>query len=182
MRHPASYGSKTRIETSNWYDNLCVLRRITQKLRVIYGCSTYWTTALLSEMFIFCVRVGCVIQLVSYGSKHASQSLYHKPFVRTVLQRITWKLQVIYGCSAYQMTVLLSETFLVWFRVAWEIRLESYGFRHSLVILWYNIVCVYHKPIHTSLFGVQLRMTTKLIYDCIPQTKLQLYCPRCIIL
>ena len=38
---------------------------------------------------------------------------------------ITWKLQVICECSAYQMTALLSETFFMWFRAAWEIWLES---------------------------------------------------------
>ena len=65
---------------------------------------------LLSEMSIVCVRAGCEIQLVSYGSKHALQSLSNKQFVYTC---ITWKLQVMYGCSAYQITALLSETFLV---------------------------------------------------------------------
>ena len=31
-------------------------------------------------------------------------------------------------------------------------------------ILWYKIGCLYCKPVHTSLFGGQLRMTTKLTY------------------
>ena len=61
-------------------------------------------------------------------------------------------------------TAILSESFLVWFRVAWNIRLESYDPKHASVALWYNIVCVYCKPVHTSLFGVQLNMTTKLMY------------------
>ena len=65
---------------------------------------------------------------------------------------IIWKLQVVYVCSTYQKTALLSETFLVWFRVSWEIRLESYGSRHASVILWYNIVCLYCKPVHALLF------------------------------
>ena len=83
-----------------------------------------------------------------------------------VLTCITWKLQVIYGHSAYRMTALLLETFLVWFRVAWEIRLESYMYRprHASGILWYNIACIYCQPVHTLLFGAQLHvcMTTKL--------------------
>ena len=33
------------------------------------------------------------------------------------------------------MTAVLSETFFVWFRVALEIRLESYDPRHALVVL-----------------------------------------------
>ena len=81
---------------------------------------------------------------------------------------ITWKLQVIYQCPAYWMSALLLESFLVWFRVVWEIWLESYSHRHVSVVLRYNIVCVYCKPFHTSLFGVQLHMTTQLkqFYDC----------------
>ena len=53
------------------------------KLQVVYRRSTYWMTALLWEMSMFCVRAGCEIRLVSYSSKHASQSLSNKPFVRT---------------------------------------------------------------------------------------------------
>ena len=37
-----------------------------------------------------------------------------------VLTYITWKLQVVYGCSAYQTTALLLETFFVWLRVDWR--------------------------------------------------------------
>ena len=83
-----------------------------------------------------------------------------------VLTNITWKLQVIhvYGHSAYRTTTLLSKTFLVYARVAWGIQLESYGTRHTSVVLWYNIFCVYCKPVHSSLFVVQLRMTTKSTY------------------
>ena len=44
------------------------------------------------------------------------------------------KLQVVYGCSAYPTTALPLETFLEWFRVAWENQLESYSprFTHRL--------------------------------------------------
>ena len=39
-----------------------------------------------------------------------------------------------------------------------EIRLESYGPRHALVILLYNIVCMFCKPVYvyTSWFSAQL--------------------------
>ena len=68
----------------------------------------------------------------------------------------------------YQMTALVSETIFMWFKVAWEIRLESYGPRHPLVVLWYNIVCVNCNPIYTSVFGAQLHLTTKLTYRMTP--------------
>ena len=50
---------------------MCML--ITQKLQVlhVYGRSTYQTTALVSEMFIFWVRAAYEIQLAIYGFKHA---------------------------------------------------------------------------------------------------------------
>ena len=51
------------------------------KLQVVYGRCTYVTTALLSEMSIFCVIAGCEIRLASYGSKYASQCLFGKPFL-----------------------------------------------------------------------------------------------------
>ena len=51
-----------------------------------------------------------------------------------ILTRITWKLQVVHGHSAYRTTALLLGTFLVWLRVAWEIWLESYNPRHASVI------------------------------------------------
>ena len=94
-------------------------------------------------------------------------SMHCSPFLTSdlcVLTCITWKLQVIYGHSVYRTTALILETFLVCIRVAWEIQLESYGPRHTSVILWYNIVCVYCKPLHSSLFAAQLCMRTKSTY------------------
>ena len=89
-------------------------------------------------------------------------NMYHSHLC--ILAHITWKLQVIYGCSTYRMTALLSNTFLVCLRVAWEFLLESYGSKHWSVFPWYSIVYIYCKPVCRSLFGVQLRMTTKLTY------------------
>ena len=63
----------------------------------------------------------------------------------SVLRHITCKAQVIYGHSAYRTTAILLEPLIVLFRLALEIRLESYGPRHALILLWYSIVCVYCK-------------------------------------
>ena len=74
------------------------------------------------------------------------------------------------------MIALLLATFLVWFRVAWEIQLESYDPRYACVFLWYNIfkcTCLYGKPVHTSLSRTQLHMTTKLFMTsyCTPNER-----------
>ena len=59
---------QTRIAITFQYGILCALTVVTWKQQVICECSTYQTTALVSEMSIFCVRVGCKIQNVSYTS------------------------------------------------------------------------------------------------------------------
>ena len=180
-----SYGSQ-RASKLFPIRHLCVLALVTRKLQDVYKrCTcTYWMTAVLSEIPIFCVRAGCKIWFVSYmySSKHSSQ--FFPINYLCVLTRITWKLQVIYGCSARWMTALLLDTFLVWFRVAREIQMESYGSRHISVVLWDKLVCVYCKPICTSLFGAQLCMTveTHVPYDCVLHTKWLLYCHRFIVL
>ena len=76
---------QTSITTCFLHNISCILKLITQKLQVIHvhGHSTYRMTTLLVEMSIFRVIIKCEIQLVSYGSKHASQSLSNKPFVHT---------------------------------------------------------------------------------------------------
>ena len=69
-------------------------------------------------------------------------------------------------------------------RVACEIQLKSYVPRHALVICWYNILCIYCKPIHTSLSGEQLGMTAKLTYFMTVHYRPHdgFYCQRCIVL
>ena len=98
--------------------------------------------------------------MVSYPSKHVSQSFSGKPFVHIQLywRHITWKLQVIHGRSAYRKTAILLDAFFVWFRLAWGIWLESYGPRHALFVLWYNTVCIYCKHVRTSLFRTLLHI------------------------
>ena len=59
---------------------------------------------------------------------------------------------------------MLSETLFVWFRIALEIQLDSYGPRHVSVILSYDIVCIHCWSIYILLFGTQLHLATKLTY------------------
>ena len=61
--------------------HFCVLPLVTRKLLDVYRRCTYQTTALLSEMSIFCVSAGCEIWMANCASKHESQSLSDKPCV-----------------------------------------------------------------------------------------------------
>ena len=163
---------QTHITTSFQYDILCILTLLTWKVQVVYGCCTYQMTPLVFEISIFCIKAGCKIQLVSYASKHALQCLLINHLcIHTLL---SWKLEVIHGYSAYQMTGLPSETVLLLFRVEWEIWLESYSPRHVSVVFWYNIVYVYCKLVHTLLFSAHATKhdnKTHLPYDCKLHTK-----------
>ena len=51
---------------------LCVLTFVTRKLHVVCGLFTYRNTALLSQMYIFCVTARLDILMASYAFKHAS--------------------------------------------------------------------------------------------------------------
>ena len=85
-------------------DVLCVC--ITQKLQVVYGYSSYGTTVLLLDTSIFLVGAACEIQVMGYGSKHASQSVSDTPFMHI----LSYNLETtgsVYGHSAYQTTTLL---------------------------------------------------------------------------
>ena len=118
-------------------------------------------------MSIFWVRAVCKLQLVNYGSKHTSQSpsgMLHV-FVRlSTHTHVTWKLQVLCGCFAYQITALLSKTFLVWFRVVWEIWLESCNPRHASQSFSDTTLSFVHcKPVYTIQFGVQLGLMIALL-------------------
>ena len=72
---------QTHTAISCQYKTLCILRCITGKLQVMFGRSTYRTIALLLEKAIFDVRAICKIRLLSYGSKHVSQSIYDNRFL-----------------------------------------------------------------------------------------------------
>ena len=126
---------------------------VTGKLQVVCGRSTYRLTALLFEMSIMWVRAGYEIWMASNASKHTLQSFsYNRSWVYSLFRHITWKVQVIFGHSAYRTTAMLLGTFLMWFRVALEIRLESYGLRHASLVLWYNIVCIPQACIYITIW------------------------------
>ena len=96
---------KTRIPTIFLYNILYMLILVIRKLQVICRCSTYWKTALLSEMSILCVRAGCEKRMVSYASKHASQSLSNKPFVHRGMHNLNtsahmWTFNISNDCYA----------------------------------------------------------------------------------
>ena len=167
---------QTLIVTTSGYDILCVLTLVTRKLQAVCGRFTYRMTALLLEMSIFCGRAGCEIWMASYASKHASQSPFDKPFLRiySVLRHITWKPQVICARSAYRTTAVISQTLFVWFTVALEIRLGSYGSRHASVVLWYNIA--WARTYITNWYATTPDNKTHVPYDCILHTKRRLYC------
>ena len=132
------------------YTILFVLTHVTRKLQVVCWRCRYQMTALLLEMCIFCARGGCKILMTRYASKGASQSLSNKPFLRT-LRHKAWKLQVIYGHSAYRTTPLLWDTFFVWFRFALEIQLESYSPRHAHCLIW-HCVCLLQVLIYIGIW------------------------------
>ena len=73
----SKHASQPLSQTTFW----AYLILVTQKLQVIRGHCTYRMSALLSEMSIFCVRAGSLIQMVSYTLEHASQSLSDKSFL-----------------------------------------------------------------------------------------------------
>ena len=56
--------------------------------------------------------------------------LRHKQHL-CILPNISWKLQVVYVCSAYRKTALLLKTFLELFRVAWEFNWRAMAQTHQ---------------------------------------------------
>ena len=122
--------------------------------------------ALLSKMSIFCVTAGLKIQMARYICKHASQSLFHKPFLRihvySALRHITWdhtwKFSILNDC--YSIRDILCVVQSCTGDPTGELRSET-RIGHSLI---YDIVCIYCTSVYTSLFGSQLCLTTKLAY------------------
>ena len=88
-------------------------------------------------MFLFWVRAACELRLVNYCSKHVFQFLSDMSFCMYLHAQPEH-----YG-SYTCMTAPLLEKLLLWFRVAWEIQLESYGPQTCIpVVFWYNIVYI----------------------------------------
>ena len=138
-----------------------MLTLVTRKLQVVYGNSTYWMTALLSEFLILCVRAACKIQIVAYGSKFASHCLPAKPFLHTYTHNFKSSGHVLWMFCIWNNCYIIVYIFM-WCWVAWDIHLESYGLRHASFVLWCNIMCLYWMLINTPLFGVQLIITANL--------------------
>ena len=108
-------------------------------------------------MSIFSVRDGRKIQLVSYGSKHSLQYLSDKLFVHLYMHN----LKTTGHTFSISTTALLSNTDLVWFRVAWDPTGELWPQKlnnHSL------IHCLRKQQVYTLLFVVHVCITTKLTY------------------
>ena len=100
-------------------------------------------------MSSFCVRAGCQIRLVSFGSKHVSQGACDKPFVYTYTHNlITTGHMWMFSVSNYCSTIG-DIAGLVWYTV-------------GIQFLWYNIVCVYCEPLHTCFFFMSVEATLSL--------------------
>ena len=150
---------QTRITTTFQYYILCILTLTTQKLQVLLRSSISRMSAVLSvksisvlelyaryDWWIMATNTHCSLFPISHWC---------------LFTCISQKLQIIYGTSAYWMTVLLLKTFLEWLRIAQEVRLDSYSPRNVSIVLWYSIVCVHCKAIHTSWFSTQLPIASK---------------------
>ena len=105
---------QTGITATVVYDILSVLTLLTQEVQVACGRFTYRTTALLSEMYISSVRAGCKIRMASYTSRHASESLCDKPFLRAYTHNLKSTGPIRPGGFAYRTTALRTETFFVY--------------------------------------------------------------------
>ena len=123
---------QTRFETTFWCDILCILTIVTQN---------YWShvDVLYIKRLLYYWR--CLFSVLELDTRYEwwltppnmHHILFRKQFVcvRLYLRHITWKLQVISGCSTYWTTAVLLDTFFVSIRVSWEIQLESYDPRHA---------------------------------------------------
>ena len=134
----------------------------------IHERSTYRTTAIHSEISIFWVRAVCEIWSASYGSKHASQPLPIRNFVRIYTHNLKtrgriWAFYILNDYSTMGDIYYLGQTWMwdttgeLWLqtRIAELDELESYGPRFTSVVLWCNLMCVYTASlfIHHYLVG-----------------------------
>ena len=99
---------------------------------------------------------------VRYGWQVMPPNMYcsllpMRHFVQTNTH-ISWKLQAAYGRSTYWMTALLSEIFVLWFRAAWEIWLDSYGPRNILQLFTDTFV-------HTASISRKIKAPATLLHS-----------------
>ena len=149
-----SYGLK---HACNSLSKITFVRTYTHNLKTTGCIRTFyiWNVCSTIEDAYFWVRVACKIQLVSYGSKHASESFSDTLFARTCTQL---------GTYLSYMDVLHIEWLLDYWRhfFVWFVELhkrsdgramtpDTHQWFYGTTLLW-----VPYKPIHTSLFGAQL--------------------------
>ena len=138
------------------FSGLCILTCITWKLQVGQGL---WH---IKRLFYYrrCLLSG----LELYADWWVMPPKPHHSFLLRsylcIFPRITWELQVIYGRSTYRMTALLSKTSLYGLELHeisdWRATTPD---MHHIRCLIHIIVCML-QALQTSLFGVQLCMTT----------------------
>ena len=158
---PNTHHSLFQLGTTFW-------EYLSRKLYIVCGRFTHRTTALLSEMSIFCVRAGCeydwrVITLNMHRSLFALNHL-------CVLTHITWK----YNEDVLHIEWLLyyQSDFLRSLKLHERPEFEGYDPRHSSVVLFYIAIWC----------ATTLDNKTHVPYDCTLHIKGQLYCQWYIIL
>ena len=120
---------------------------VCRKLQVVYEHSTYQMTALLSVFSVLELDVRHDWWVMAPNTHCSFFPMSHL----CVLTCKTWKLQLIYGWSAYQMTALLSKTFLVWFTVARDSSGELLPQTRIICSLIQNCVYIASRYIHRYL-------------------------------
>ena len=97
-------------------------------------------------------------QYMQYEQQVVAPNMHHSLFLichLCVLPHLTLKIHVQVVCerSAYWTTALLSDTFLIWFRVAWDIQLVNYSSRQALQSFSDRTLSRTHcKPIDTHVY------------------------------
>ena len=147
---------QTRITISFRYDILCVLTVITRKLHVVDVLHSAW---------LLCYQ-RCIFSMLELDVRYDWQvmvpSTHRSLFLiinLCVLTYITWKLQVIYGHSAYWMTTLLSDTFVLCIKRCMSDQTGELWHQTRISRALIQHCGIYCKPIHSSLFVAQLQMT-----------------------
>ena len=146
-----------------------------------------WTLYIHIDRLIYYRR--CLFTVLELGARYEGRitspnthrTFSAKPFVRIQLYLIR-----ICGSSAYHIRTFsqlndcdIIGCILCVVYSCMRDRLERYGPRHALFVLWYNIVCVYYTMLT---YTTAPNNKTHKPYDCILHTKRRLYCQRSIIL
>ena len=174
---------QTRIATTFGYNILCIFNTlVTRKLQVVCGHFTYRTTALLSEMYIFCVRARFEIRMAIYSSKHGLESLFDKPFVRIITHNLKTPGPIRMFCILNNSSTIQRHCLSVLElheRFHW--RATALGTHRSF---FHKTLCAHTESLYILRYLVHnYDNKTHAPYDCIVvHTKRWLYCQRCIVL